>query len=290
MAKTDTSQWDITATNNADVGGINIAEGMAAAGVNNAMREIMAQIAAARTGADTGIVTGTAGASGTLAGWNADGDLTGATALDGATVGATTPSTGAFTTLTASGDSTFANVSVSGTFSATSGIQESGNSGNAITFGADSQTFQTDSTTRMDITDSGVQFGGSGARITTIATTVTDDDTIGVTGGAVVDYVASGLGDQLFGVGQTWQDMSGSRVAGTSYQNTTSKPIMASVLAGNASASSVQVSTDDATWVTIAATIASGQDIRQVTFVVPPDHYYRLSNAGTTISIWAELR
>jgi hypothetical protein len=46
MSKDELADWDVTAANNTDVGGISIAEGMNAAGVNNAMREIMAQLAA----------------------------------------------------------------------------------------------------------------------------------------------------------------------------------------------------------------------------------------------------
>lgn len=45
MAKNSVTDWDTTAGNNSDVGGINIAEGCAAANMNNAVREIMAQVA-----------------------------------------------------------------------------------------------------------------------------------------------------------------------------------------------------------------------------------------------------
>lgn len=45
MAKNAVGDWDTTASNNSDIGGINIAEGCAAANVNNAIREMMAQIA-----------------------------------------------------------------------------------------------------------------------------------------------------------------------------------------------------------------------------------------------------
>lgn len=44
MAKNSVPEWDATAGNNTDVGGISIAEGMARASVNNAMREIMSQV------------------------------------------------------------------------------------------------------------------------------------------------------------------------------------------------------------------------------------------------------
>lgn len=52
MSKDKVSEWSSTAANNTDVGGINIAEGMAPSGVNNAMREIMAQIKDMQSGTD----------------------------------------------------------------------------------------------------------------------------------------------------------------------------------------------------------------------------------------------
>lgn len=45
MAKNSVSDWSTTASNNTDVGNINIAEGTLAANINNAIREMMAQIA-----------------------------------------------------------------------------------------------------------------------------------------------------------------------------------------------------------------------------------------------------
>jgi hypothetical protein len=47
MTKSTISDWSTTAANNTDIGGINIAEGCAAANINNALREIMAQVKAA---------------------------------------------------------------------------------------------------------------------------------------------------------------------------------------------------------------------------------------------------
>lgn len=45
MAKTEVADWSTTAADNTDVGGINIAENCPAANVNNALREIMKQLA-----------------------------------------------------------------------------------------------------------------------------------------------------------------------------------------------------------------------------------------------------
>lgn len=46
MAKDSVADWDPTAANNTDIGGINIAEGCAPSNINNGIREMMAQIRA----------------------------------------------------------------------------------------------------------------------------------------------------------------------------------------------------------------------------------------------------
>lgn len=66
MAKTALEQWDETAANNTDRGGVNIGEGCNPSDVNNAMRELMSQVAkfigddtvASATTADLGAVPG----------------------------------------------------------------------------------------------------------------------------------------------------------------------------------------------------------------------------------------
>ena len=52
MPKNKVSEWSTTASNNTDIGGINIAEGCAPSGINNAIRELMAQVKDMQTGAD----------------------------------------------------------------------------------------------------------------------------------------------------------------------------------------------------------------------------------------------
>ncbi len=58
MTKSAVTDWSTTAASNTDVGGINIDEGMARSSVNNAMREIMAQIAASGAASLTGWLSG----------------------------------------------------------------------------------------------------------------------------------------------------------------------------------------------------------------------------------------
>jgi len=72
MTKSTVTDWDTTANNNSDIGGNNIAEGCPAAGINDAIRTLMAQVktwigdaagpllksGGAMTGAVTGMLTG----------------------------------------------------------------------------------------------------------------------------------------------------------------------------------------------------------------------------------------
>lgn len=74
MAKNKISEWSATASNNTDVGGIDIAEGCAPSGINNAIREMMAQIKDQQAGTDADnftvggnlIVTGTTTLTGAI--------------------------------------------------------------------------------------------------------------------------------------------------------------------------------------------------------------------------------
>jgi len=94
MPKNKVSEWSSTAASNTDIGGIDIAEGCAPSGINNAIRELMAQVKDQQAGTDadnftvggnlsvtgtstlTGAVTATAGVTGNLTG-NVTGNVTG---------------------------------------------------------------------------------------------------------------------------------------------------------------------------------------------------------------------
>lgn len=52
MAKNKVSEWSATPANNTDIGGIDIAEGCAPAGINNAIREMMSQVKDMQAGTD----------------------------------------------------------------------------------------------------------------------------------------------------------------------------------------------------------------------------------------------
>lgn len=57
MTKAKISEYDATAANNTDANGVNIAEGCAPSGINNAIREVMAALKRFETGSDGDSVT-----------------------------------------------------------------------------------------------------------------------------------------------------------------------------------------------------------------------------------------
>lgn len=99
------------------------------------------------------------------------------------------------------------------------------------------------------------------------------------------------------GSGQSWQNLVASRVLGTTYTNTTGRPIMVSVAAsGNnglfatleALVSGVSVAIETITDVTPAG---NSPRLGTVQFVVPYNATYGVSvSAASTLSRWAELR
>jgi hypothetical protein len=88
MAKTKISEWSATASSNTDIDGINIAEGCAPSGINDAIREMMSQVKDFQTGASGDSFNGP--------------------------VGTTTAAAGAFTTLAASGSVTLSGGTANG--------------------------------------------------------------------------------------------------------------------------------------------------------------------------------
>jgi hypothetical protein len=118
MPKTKISEFSATPANNTDIDSINISEGCAPSGINDAIRELMAQLKDFQTGAvgdsfngPVGTSTAAAGAFTTLSASStatlntlvsSGATLTGGS-INGMAIGGTTAAAGAFTTLAASG-------------------------------------------------------------------------------------------------------------------------------------------------------------------------------------------
>lgn len=106
---------------------------------------------------------------------------------------------------------------------------------------------------------------------------------------------------RALGDGQTWQDVSGSRTSGTTYQNTTQSAIMVNAGTTNATVNgatvgiSALVGTADPPTLTVWDTdhnhgSSAGTANFSCSFVVPSGWYYSVTFTGGTISFWSELR
>lgn len=90
------------------------------------------------------------------------------------------------------------------------------------------------------------------------------------------------------GVGQTWQNVAASRSAGTSYQNTTGRPIVVNVIINASVQKNLQVSSNNSTWIDVGIATNTGENSAN-SVIVPNNWYYRVQS-GTSINKWAELR
>jgi len=96
------------------------------------------------------------------------------------------------------------------------------------------------------------------------------------------------------GVGQTWQDLTASRVGGSQYQNTTGRAIAVALYGRGTSTTTTrffQVSTNASTWVNLYSLPRGDEPSRygNVFAVIPPNHYYRVDAAIESYA-WSELR
>ena len=111
---------------------------------------------------------------------------------------------------------------------------------------------------------------------TTAGTWATTPSTIQGCGGQALASMSS------LGYGQTWQDVTGSRVAGTTYYNTTGKPIQVAIEQASTSPSTITCG-----GVVIADASAANGGV--VSFTVPPGVSY-VRSVGGSFNLWTELR
>ena len=107
---------------------------------------------------------------------------------------------------------------------------------------------------------------------------------------------ASGTANALnagIAVNQTWQSVVGSRSAGTTYYNTTGKPIYVSITGSATSAAATFVATLNGStqvWGSIGSNTLNSD--LSVQFIVTPGGDYLLGtrNGSSTVGAWYELR
>lgn len=95
--------------------------------------------------------------------------------------------------------------------------------------------------------------------------------------------------DQALGLGQTWQNMTGSRALSTTYTNSTGKPIMVSVKGAVNSGANVILTVGGLAISQQGNTTTSAETLT-VCGIVPPGATYQVQMESGSISAWSELR
>jgi hypothetical protein len=126
----------------------------------------------------------------------------------------------------------------------------------------------------------------------TAGTWATAPSTIQGVGGQALTAMSS------LGYGQTWQNVAGSRAVGTTYTNTTGRPIQVQVCSQSSVGNNQAILTINGIIVSsfkdndyYTASLVTPHNVTNMG-IVPPSGTYSItnSNSGTTIQYWAELR
>ena len=95
------------------------------------------------------------------------------------------------------------------------------------------------------------------------------------------------LNNKMLGIDQSWQDVTSSRAANTTYTNNTNRPIQVNISIKDNGSTGI-------TFLVDGVTIIKSNDLYQVDFlvsaIIPINSTYRLSMTQNAIDIWAELR
>ena len=98
---------------------------------------------------------------------------------------------------------------------------------------------------------------------------------------------------EVFGIGQTLQNVLGSRSNNTAYQNTTGKPITVTIQAvstDNSTSKAIQTSPDGVTWSLVLYVPSNVSAAQAITFVVEPGRYYKTNATSINLASWWEFR
>ncbi len=110
-------------------------------------------------------------------------------------------------------------------------------------------------------------------------------------GTVICDYINSAnVSGGFLGIGQTWQDVTANRSSGTTYTNSTGKPIAISIFANSTTTDSrieLYVNNTMISWVRYPI---SGNTYGTSFAIIPPLGTYSVIFVNATLNAWLELR
>ncbi|MEY0003312.1 hypothetical protein AB7W62_14280 [Morganella morganii] len=123
------------------------------------------------------------------------------------------------------------------------------------------------------------------------ATALTTGQVVQTTGTSTANVMSQkAVTDAIYGVGQSWKDVTSERSSGTAYTNTTGRPISVSLTQSSAEqAVYLDVSVNDVI-ISKASSSSYGAARNTITFTVPSGNAYKVVATGAGITVWAELR
>lgn len=144
-----------------------------------------------------------------------------------------------------------------------------------------------------NVITTGVQIGQSGTSANNFTVRTLDDGSLRISRGnagaetsdvLVIDSNGNFSTAPVLGLGQTWQDVTGSRAANTTYTNSTGKPIAVCGITTGASGFSFAINGA----VVVTASHSAG-NFNCATIIVPAGATYSMT-AGSVFTKWSELR
>ena len=277
MAKTKISEFDSTPANNTDIDSINIAEGCAPSGINNAIRELMSQLKDQQTGASGDNFT----VGGNLA-------VTGTSTFTGATTFSSTVVLS--TALPVASGGTAATTAANARTSLGAAALGANSDITSITGLTTALTVAQGGTGAATHTSKGVLIGNGTSAVTTVSP--------GTTGNVLTsdgtNWASSAPSGGVGKSGTAWNNVSGSRAIGTAYTNSNSYPIQV-----NAGITASGINTTTTATLTVGGVTAASNSVTvgnnigsncicSVSAIIPPSASYTLTGSGT-LSYWAEL-
>lgn len=286
MPKNKISEFSSTPANNTDIGGIDIAEGCAPSGINNAIRELMAQLKDQQAGTDADnftvggnlIVTGTSTLTTDLA--ITDGGTGASTASNARTnLGLGTISTQNENAVAITGGA----ISIPSVIS-TAGSQQYNNDGSG--YGA--RLYPSSSGTQSII--QWVNFAGNSQWTSLVGT---DGVLACSTPFSAASFSGAGTGltgtaaslNAGIGVNQSYSNVTASRALSQTYTNNTGKPIFVSVLCGGNTTLKAFVNGVEIQRCVFTTTNTN----TNVAFIVPNGSTYSITSTVAGIILWTEL-
>lgn len=271
MAKTKISEFSSTAADNTDISNINIAEGCSPANLNNAVRSLMAQLKDQQSG--------TSGDPFTVGG---NLTVTGTTTLTGGLASALPVASGGTGATTATNARTSLSAAKSGANSDITSITGLTTPLSVAQGGTGISTLGTGVATAL-----GQNVSGSGGIVLSSSPTLTTP-ALG-TPSAIVLTNATGTANSLnagIGVNQTWTNVTSTRSLGTTYTNSTGKPIeiLVTLSGGSSGQFNMQLTING------SVIFNTNQDFGfPLSFIIPNGNTYKVEGSDG-LNTWWELR